>query len=96
MKIKLVSSGEEINEIDFTKSLHQIYWILNSVIDGNKAQLFGSKKYIGWCNQPSQVADSKLVLHTLESMYSQLKKKNKPKYNNKRKDYYLKKENKKQ
>ena len=86
-KIKLVSSGEELSPIDFSKNLHQIYWILNSVIDGNKAQLFGSKKYIGWCNMTSQVSKSKVVLHTLEEMYSQLSKDKKPKFNNKEKSY---------
>jgi len=86
-KIKLVSTGEELSPTDFGKNLHQIYWILNSVIDGNKAQLFGSKKYIGWCNMTDQVAKSKVVLHTLEDMWSEYHRGKKPKYNNKEKSY---------
>lgn len=71
-KIKLVSSGEKLNLIDFKKNLHQIYWILNSIIEGDKAQLFGNKKYLGWCNMRNQVVKYKLVLNTLEENYDKL------------------------
>ena len=38
--IKLASSGELIDEVEFIKRLHQVNHILNSVINGNKAELF--------------------------------------------------------
>jgi hypothetical protein len=73
--IKLSSTGKKMNEVNFWKNLHQVYHILNSVIKGSKAELFGSKKFIGWCNKPNEVVQYKLVLHTLEDMrHSNLKK----------------------
>ena len=53
--IKLASSGELIDEKEFSTRIDQVKWILNSVIDGSKAELFGSKKYEGWCNQKEKV-----------------------------------------
>tara|TARA_R100000951_G_scaffold59701_1_gene50202 strand:- start:216 stop:482 length:267 start_codon:yes stop_codon:yes gene_type:complete len=72
--IKLASSGELIDEVEFIKRLHQVNHILNSVINGNKAELFGSKKYIGWCNQREEVVGFKLALVTLEELYHEMKK----------------------
>ena len=71
--IKLASSGELIDEVEFIKRLHQVNHILNSVINGNKAELFGSKKYLGWCNQKEEVVGYKLALVTLEDLYHEMK-----------------------
>ena len=72
-KIKLASSGELIDEVEFTKRIHQVSHILNSVINGSKAELFGSRKYIGWCNQSKEVVGYKLALVTLEDLYHEMK-----------------------
>ena len=61
-KIKLPSTGGEITEREFGKRIDQVMHILNSVIKGSKAELFGSKKYTGWCNQQDKVVGYKLAL----------------------------------
>ena len=66
-KIKLPSSGEKISEMEFGKRIHQVMHILNSVINGSKAELFGSKKYTGWCNQQDKVVGYKLALCKLNN-----------------------------
>lgn len=71
--IKLASSGELIDEVEFGKRIHQVMHILNSVINGSKAELFGSKKYLGWCNQQEKVVGYKLALCTLNDLYRQIK-----------------------
>jgi len=71
--IKLASSGELINEQEFSKRIDQVKWILNSVINGSKAELFGSKKYPGWCNMKEKVVGYKLALCTLDDLYRQMK-----------------------
>ena len=71
--IKLASSGELIDEVELIKRIHQVNHILNSVINGSKAELFGSKKYVGWCNQSKEVVGYKLALVTLEDLYHELK-----------------------
>ena len=48
--------------------------ILNSVIKGSKAELFGSKKYTGWCNQQDKVVGYKLALCKLCDDYKKNKK----------------------
>ena len=55
--------------------IHQIMHILNSVIKGSKAELFGSKKYIGWCNQSDEVVNYKIALCKLIDDYKKNKKK---------------------
>ena len=71
--IKLVSSGELIDEQEFSKRIDQVKWILNSVIGGSKAELCGSKKYPGWCNMQEEVVGYKLALITLEDLYHEMK-----------------------
>ena len=71
--IKLVSSGELIDEQEFSKRIDQVKWILNSVIGGSKAELFGSKKYPGWCNMQEEVVGYKLALCTLDDLYREMK-----------------------
>lgn len=68
-KIK-IPDGETI----VREPMHQVQHILNSVIEGSKAQLFGSKKYIGWCNQPDKVLDYKLALIKLLGNHKKNKK----------------------
>ena len=71
--IKLVSSGELVDDREFSKRIDQVMHILNSVIDGSKAELFGSKKYEGWCNQKEKVVGYKLALCTLTDLYEEMK-----------------------
>lgn len=71
--IKLASTGELIDEVEFGKRLSQVSHILNSVINGNKAELFGSKKYRGWCNMSDEVLGYKLALCTLVDLYREIK-----------------------
>ena len=69
-KIKIPGGETTVRE-----PMHQIQHILNSVIEGSKAQLFGSKKYIGWCNQPDEVLEYKLALIKLLGDHKKNKKK---------------------
>ena len=62
-------------ETTVREPMHQVQHILNSVIEGNKAELFGSKKYIGWCNQPDKVLDYKLALIKLLDNHKKNKQK---------------------
>ena len=73
-KIELPSSGEKISEMEFGKRIHQIMHILNSVINGSKAELFGSKKFVGWCNQRDKVVGYKLALCKLSDNDRQRRK----------------------
>jgi len=69
MKIKIPGSETTARE-----PIHQIMHILNSVIKGSKAELFGSKKYTGWCNQQDKVVGYKLALCKLCDDYKKNKK----------------------
>jgi len=71
--IKLVSSGELVDDREFSKRIDQVKHILNSVIRGSKAELFGSKKYPGWCNMKEEVVGYKLALCTLTDLYREIK-----------------------
>ena len=71
--IKLASSGELVDEREFSQRIDQVKHILNSVIRGSKAELFGSKKYPGWCNMQEQVVGYKLALCTLDDLYRERK-----------------------
>ena len=71
--IKLEPSGELIDERELGNRISQIMHILTSVINGSKAELFGSKKYPGWCNMQEQVVGYKLALVTLEELYQEMK-----------------------
>jgi len=73
-KIKLPSSGEKISEMEFDKRIDQVKHILNSVIHGSKAELFGSKKFVGWCNQRDKVVGYKLALCQLSDYERQTRK----------------------
>ena len=73
-KIKLPSSGEKISEMEFDKRIDQVKHILNSVIHGSKAELFGSKKFVGWCNQRDKVVGYKLALCQLSDYERQTHK----------------------
>ena len=70
MKIKIPGSETTARE-----PIHQIMHILNSVIKGSKAELFGSKKYTGWCNQQDKVVGYKLALCKLNDDHNKLRKK---------------------
>ena len=72
-KIKLAPTGELIDEVEFGKRLSQVSHILNSVINGSKAELFGGKKYRGWCNMSDEVVGYKLALCTLKDLYQEIK-----------------------
>jgi len=71
--IKLASSGELVDEREFSQRIDQVKHILNSVIRGSKAELFGSKKYPGWCNMKEKAVGYKLALCTLTDLYQQMK-----------------------
>ena len=71
--IKLEPSGELIDERELGNRISQIMHILTSVINGSKAELFGSKKYPGWCNMKEEVVGYKLALCTLDDLYRQMK-----------------------
>jgi len=73
-KIILPSSNEEISEMEFGKRIDQVKHILNSVIHGSKAELFGSKKFVGWCNQRDKVVGYKLALCQLSDYERQTRK----------------------
>ena len=73
-KIKLPSSGEKISEMEFDKRIDQVKHILNSVIHGSKAELFGSKKFVGWYNQRDKVVGYKLALCQLSDYERQTRK----------------------
>ena len=72
--IKLPVTGGEISEMEYVKRIHQVFHILNSVINGSKAELFGSKKYTGWCNQQDKVVGYKLALCKLNDDRRKLRK----------------------
>ena len=73
-KIKLPSTGGEISEMEFGKRIDQVKHILNSVVHGSKAELFGSKKFVGWCNQRDKVVGYKLALCKLSDDENQRRK----------------------